>query len=207
MDLVQPVQAVIPGSQGRILAALAETSAELSLRTIARLSGVSIAQASRVMPKLVELGMVERREVPPSALFRLVDEHVASRAVLALAGARRTVLEQVGRAASALAPPPVSVILFGSFARGEAGADSDIDVVVVRPAAVAEEDEAWASGLEAWRQQARRITGNRIEIIEVSQRKIARLLKGREPLWSDVASDGLVIFGRPLSELTVERRA
>jgi len=61
MDLVQPVQAVIPGAQGRILAVLAETSAELSLRTIARLSGVSIAQASRVMPKLVELGMVERR--------------------------------------------------------------------------------------------------------------------------------------------------
>jgi predicted nucleotidyltransferase len=207
MDLVQPVQAVIPGAQGRILAALAETSAELSLRTIARLSGVSVAQASRVMPKLVELGMVERREVPPSALFRLVNEHVASRAVLALAGARRTVLKQVGRAAGALAPPPVSVILFGSFARGEAGADSDIDVVVVRPAAVAEENEAWASGLEAWRQQARRITGNRIEIVEVSQREIARLLKGREPLWSDVARDGVAIFGRPASELTVERSA
>ena len=124
MDLVQPVQAVIPGSQGRILAALAETSAELSLRTIARLSGVSIAQASRVMPKLVELGMVERREVPPSALFRLVDEHVASRAVLALGGARRTVLEQVGRAASAVGPPPVSVIRFGSFARGRRCGDT-----------------------------------------------------------------------------------
>lgn len=207
MDLVQPVQAVIPGAQGRILAVLAETSAELSLRTIARLSGVSIAQASRVMPKLVELGMVERRELPPSSLFRLVNEHVASRAVLALAGARRTVLEQVGRAAGALASPPVSVILFGSFARGDARSDSDIDVVVVRPAAVAEENEAWASGLEAWRQHARRITGNRIEIVEVSEREIARLLQGREPLWSDVARDGVVIFGCPASELTVERSA
>jgi len=201
------VQAVIPGAQGRILAVLAETSAELSLRTIARLSGVSIAQASRVMPKLVELGMVERRELPPSSLFRLVNEHVASRAVLALAGARRTVLEQVGRAAGALASPPVSVILFGSFARGDARSGSDIDVVIVRPAAVAEENEAWASGLEAWRQHARRITGNRIEIVEVSEREIARLLQGREPLWSDVARDGVAIFGRPVSELTVERSA
>jgi len=207
MDLVQPVQAVIPGAQGRILAVLAETSAELSLRTIARLSGVSIAQASRVMPKLVELGMVERRELPPSSLFRLVNEHVASRAVLALAGARRTVLDQVGRAAGALASPPISVILFGSFARGDARSGSDIDVVIVRPAAVAEENEAWASGLEAWRQHARRITGNRIEIVEVSEREIARLLQGREPVWSDVARDGVVIFGRPVSELTVERSA
>jgi len=207
MDLVQPVQKVIPGAQGRILAVLAETSAELSLRTIARLSGVSIAQASRVMPKLVELGMVERREVPPSSLFRLVEEHVASRAVLALAGARRAVFEQIGRAAGALAPPPISLILFGSFARGDARTDSDIDVVVVRPAGVAEDDKVWDASVEAWLRQARRISGNRIEIVEVSEREIARLLKGRKPLWSGVARDGVVIFGRPVRELTVERSA
>src|SRR5207244_8110706 len=123
----QPVQTVIPGVQGRILGVLAQTSAELNLRTIARLSGVSIAQASRVLPNLVGLGMVERREVPPSNLFRLREEHVASRAVLALAGARQTVLEQLGRTAGALAPPPASLIVFGSLARGEARADSDIE--------------------------------------------------------------------------------
>ncbi|MCA1846871.1 MAG: helix-turn-helix domain-containing protein, partial [Actinobacteria bacterium] len=37
---------------------LAETTAELNLRTIARLSGVSLAQASRVMPGLVQLGII-----------------------------------------------------------------------------------------------------------------------------------------------------
>jgi DNA-binding transcriptional ArsR family regulator len=207
MDLVEPVQAIIPGVQGRILAVLAETSAELSLRTIARLAGVSIAQASRVMPKLVELGMVARREVPPSALFRLVEDHVASRAVLALAGARRTVLEELGQAAGTLAPAPLSVIVFGSFARGEARADSDIDVVVVRPAEVAEEDQAWGSGLEGWRRHARRITGNRAEIVEVDEREVARLLASRKPLWANVVRDGLVIFGRPLRELKIQRSA
>jgi len=159
------------------------------------------------MPKLVELGMVERREVPPSSLFRLVEEHVASRAVLALAGARRAVFEQIGRAAGALAPPPISLILFGSFARGDARTDSDIDVVVVRPAGVAEDDKVWDASVEAWLRQARRISGNRIEIVEVSEREIARLLKGRKPLWSGVARDGVVIFGRPVRELTVERSA
>ncbi|HEY8200263.1 MAG TPA: nucleotidyltransferase domain-containing protein [Actinomycetota bacterium] len=207
MDLVEPVQAIIPGVQGRILAVLAETSAELSLRTIARLAGVSIAQASRVMPKLVELGMVARREVPPSALFRLVEDHVASRAVLALAGARRTVLEELGQAAGTLAPAPLSVIVFGSFARGEARADSDIDVVVVKPAEVAEEDQAWGSGLEGWRRHARRITGNRAEIVEVDEREVARLLASRKPLWANVVRDGLVIFGRPLRELKIQRSA
>jgi hypothetical protein len=43
VDFAAPVQALIPGAQGRILAVLAETTAELNLRTIARLSGVSLA--------------------------------------------------------------------------------------------------------------------------------------------------------------------
>ena len=68
VDFVRPIEAIVPGAQGRMLAVLAETTAELNLRTIAKLAGVSIAQASRVLPGLVELGAVERREVPPSSM-------------------------------------------------------------------------------------------------------------------------------------------
>ena len=45
MDFVHPVRSVIPGVQGRVLAVLSETTAELSLRTLARLADVSVAQA------------------------------------------------------------------------------------------------------------------------------------------------------------------
>ncbi|TPW11518.1 MAG: hypothetical protein FD127_3194 [Acidimicrobiaceae bacterium] len=101
MDFVHPISAVIPGARGRVLAALVETTAELNLRTLARLSGVSVAQASRVLPGLVELGLVERREVPPSSQFRLVRSHVAARAVLQLAAGRgETVLTEIGDTAS-----------------------------------------------------------------------------------------------------------
>ncbi len=159
MDFVRPIDAIMPGAQGRMLAALAETTAELNLRTIAQLSGVSQAQASRVLPRLVDLGVVERREVPPSSLFRLVPEHVAARVVLDLARATDTVLDEIGRMALALPFPPVSVIVFGSFARREAGADSDIDVVVVRPTDIDEDNEAWAESIEGWRRDVRRTHG------------------------------------------------
>ena len=53
VDFVHPVEAVIPGVQGRVLAVLVETTAELNLRTLARLAGVSVAQASRVQPESV----------------------------------------------------------------------------------------------------------------------------------------------------------
>lgn len=39
-------------------------SATLNLSTLARLAGVSVAQASRVMPGLVDLGLVERITKP-----------------------------------------------------------------------------------------------------------------------------------------------
>lgn len=61
MDFRHPVADVIPGAQGHILQALA----------LACACGVSAAQTYRVMPGLASLGLVEPREVPPSALFRV----------------------------------------------------------------------------------------------------------------------------------------
>jgi predicted nucleotidyltransferase len=201
MDFARPVQAVIPGAQGRILAVLVETSAELNLRALARLSGVSLAQASRVLPGLVSLGMVERREVPPAAMFRVVPDHVAVRAVMELSRARDVVLGELGGLAAKLSRPPVSVIVFGSLARGVAGVESDIDVVVVRPAAVGEDSEAWRHEVEAWRQEARRLAGNTVEIVEVGEGEIGRLLRSRRPIWRDVVRDGVVVYGTSLVSL------
>ncbi len=199
VDFVRPVQAVIPGVQGRILAVLAQTTAELSLTTLARLADVSVAQASRVMPGLVRLGLVQRREVPPSAQFHLVREHIAAQAVIALTGARANVLHRVGEAASQISPQPAAVVVFGSFARGEADADSDIDVVAVRADGVDENDEAWSSSLDRWRRQVVEITGNRVELLEVSASEAGRKLRGKSELWRNIRHDCIVVYGAELS--------
>jgi predicted nucleotidyltransferase len=207
VDFQRPVEAVAPGAQGRILAVLVETSAELNLRTIARLSGVSVAHASRVLPNLVELGIVERRDVPPSALFRFVRENVAARAVSALADARRTVLHELGESARDIEPPPVSVIIFGSFARGEADRDSDLDVVVVRSATTDEDDDRWRESVDRWQEDARRLTGNTVELLEASDEEARRLLRSRRKLWLDVQRDGVVVFGADIDDVRGRRSA
>jgi predicted nucleotidyltransferase len=201
MELTRPIEAIVPGAQGRVLAVLTETTAELNLRTIARLAGVSPAQASRLLPDLVALGVVERREVPPSSLFRLVRDHVASRFLLGLADSHRVVLDEMGRLASDLPHPPTSVIVFGSFARREADVDSDLDVLVVRPNDIAAEDDAWFEALENWRQAVERLTGNRVEIVEVGQEEAGHNLAEGRQLWADIARDGQVVHGRSLAEL------
>lgn len=200
MDFLRPVEAVIPGVQGRVLAVLAETTAELNLRTIARLSGTSLAQTSRVLPSLVQLGMVERRDVPPSALFRLVETHVASRAVLDLSRARDSAIERLGQLAEDLMPDSASVVVFGSFARGDADAESDLDVVVVRPDSI-DDDDDWIDSIERWRQAARRLTGSSVEVVDVGEAEARRSLRGSKPLWRAIVKEGVVVFGRPLADL------
>ncbi len=207
MDFLRPVEAIVPGAQGRLLAVLVETTAELNLRTIAQLAGISQAQASRLLPDLVALGVVERREVPPSSLFRLVPEHVASRALLSLARSTDIVLDELGQLAAALPTPPTSLIVFGSFARREAEAESDIDVVVVRPADVDEDDDRWSASVDAWRLDARRLTGNPVEVIEVGADEVAEKLAGSNQMWADIRRDGRVVHGLGIEELLGIRHA
>ena len=201
VDFVHPVQAVVPGAQGRVLAVLAETTAPLNLSTLARLAGVSVAQASRVMPGLVELGLVERREIPPSSQFRLIRENVAAQAIIELARSREAALSQIGSAASDLPIPPVSVIVFGSIARGDADRQSDLDVIVVRPNDVDDDDDVWATAIEQWRSAAQAITGNTIDVLEVTQDEARTKLSGNAQLWRDVARDGTVVYGLTMNEL------
>jgi predicted nucleotidyltransferase len=201
MDFLRPVEAIVPGAQGRVLAVVAETTAELNLRTISELSGVSQAQVSRVLPGLVRLGVLERREVPPASLFRFVPEHIASRAIMALARAADTVLADLGRVAAALPVAPVSVVVFGSFARREADAESDIDILVVRPHEVGEDDEQWAESMEQLATHGRRLTGNSLEVLEVADDDVASLLESRRPLWVDIRRDGRLVYGASIVEL------
>jgi DNA-binding transcriptional ArsR family regulator len=201
VDFVRPIEAVIPGVRGRVLAVLAQTTAELNLRTLARLAEVSPAQMSRVLPALVELGMVERRDVGTAALFRLVREHVAARTIIELADARATLLAEMGWAVAKLPFPPVSAVVFGSFARGEADVSSDLDVVFVRPADRSDDDEIWAGSVEDWRRHVHEQAGNPVEILEVGAHDVPRRWASQDPLWQAIRGDGVLIHGLSLSEL------
>jgi len=74
---------------------ITRTTAEINLRTIANLAGISSAQASPVLPKLVQLGLVQRREAPPSARFRLARENLGARFLDELAMLRSTAIGEV----------------------------------------------------------------------------------------------------------------
>jgi predicted nucleotidyltransferase len=196
MDFIHPLQTIVPGVQGRILAVLAKTTAELNLRTIASIADVSEAQASRVLPGLVAIGVVERREAPPSALFRLVRDHIAAEPILALSRSRDRMIQKMREIAEGLPISPTSVIIFGSFARAEADADSDIDTLLVRPGGVSESDDAWYASVRQWIDRVGEVSGNRVEVLEVDEDEVPARLRSGRSVWQDIERDGLIIHGR-----------
>lgn len=145
--------------------------------------------------------MIERREVPPSSLFRLVPEHVATRALLELADSRNVVMTEMGRAASKIRPAPVSVIAFGSFARGDSEIDSDIDVIIVRPTGIDADNDRWTQTIERWRTSVSRVAGTTVELLDVDAETVPAKLSGGTQLWSDIRRDGQVVFGKRLDAL------
>ncbi len=198
---------LIPDAQGRVLGALTRTTDELTLTTLADLSGVSLAHAARIVPRLVELGVVERREVPPAVLVRLVPDNLAARLLLALADLRHALLDELRKSAHKIEPSPANVTLFGSFARGDDDAASDIDVVVVRPSAVSEDDAAWSESIARWEAHGRRVSGNAVNRIEVRDDEVPRLMRSRRPLWQTIRREGITLQGQPLEVLGTGARA
>ena len=203
MDFTQPVEALIPGVRGRVLGVLARTDAELTISSTARLAGVSVNRATTVVHELVALGIVERREAGAAALVRLARDNEAARGVMALASLRERVLDRLRAEALAIDPAPASLVVFGSFARGEAGAVSDIDVLVVRPVGVV--DDAWSDAIGKWVDRARTVTGNPVNLIEADEEELPRLLRRKDSVWQQIGRDAVVLAGRSPSALAGQR--
>lgn len=191
---------VIPGAQGKLLSVFAHTSTNLSTSTAARLSGVSLAQTSRILPELARIGILERIDVPPSITYRFITDNLASKAISLLSRLRESAIEELRQLALAKVDPSVSLVLFGSFARGEADSESDIDVLLVHP----DDDQelkGWSDGVEEWRHCAQLLTGNEVHLMAVNRSEIDFLLGSDRPLWLDILRDGIIISGRSLDEL------
>ena len=207
MDFARPVEAIIPGAQGKVLNALAQITGPVSLRRTAEIAGVSPAQCSRLLGPLVELGIVEREDVPPAAHFRLVREHLAARPLLELVDSHGRFMELLGRTARRLRPPPASVIVFGSLARGTAHAGSDIDVLLVRQAAQNADETEWHDGVADWIAGAEQASGNPVRVVEAGEREARSRLRSRQGMWASIRREGLCVSGVGLDELTGGRRA
>jgi hypothetical protein len=203
MDFVRPIEAIVPGVQGKVLSVLSGTGSELTIRTVARLAGVSNNRATAVVNRLVSLGLVKRREAGSAALVALARDNEAVRSLLDLANLRDRVLIQFRATVGDIDPTPASLVVFGSFATGRAREGSDIDVLVVRPSGVDADDPGWIDSVGHWADRAGRIAGNPVSLLDIAIEELPRLLDKPGSVWQNAAEHGLLLAGLPLHEARI----
>jgi predicted nucleotidyltransferase len=197
--------AISPTLDPEVLAVLAGTTRPLTGRQIMRLTGrTSHGGVLDALHRLTEHGLVEREEAGRAWLFTLNREHLAAPAVDVLAGMRAELFQRIRNAVAGWEIVPVHVSIFGSTARGDGDASSDIDLFVVRPSAIDQEDPLWRSQLEDLAGQIQRWTGNHAGVAEISEDQLERLRVVQPPIVSELRSDGIVLSGTRIQDLLEE---
>jgi predicted nucleotidyltransferase len=192
MDFAHPLRVVSPTLDGDVLIVLAGAEEEFSGRRIHRLVGHGSEPGVRkAAERLVDQGIVLRRQAGRANLYRLNRQHVSSEAIELLAQARSQLIAWLQEAIASWEILPRCAAVFGSVARGEAGPDSDLDLLVVRRSKIDEENATWESQLGSLQQSATAWTGNDARVVELGEGELAQA----EPLLAEVVGEGIALFG------------
>jgi predicted nucleotidyltransferase len=96
--------------------------------------------------------------------------------------------------------------LYGSAARRDGDATSDIDILLVRPASLgSRERELWNDRVYRLRDLVQRWTGNRCQVTDRSVAVLGRLSRAREPIVGEWRRDAVSLAGADVSQLLGRR--
>lgn len=174
MDFRNPLSVVTPTLDGGVLTVLAGAEEEFTGRRIHRVLGHGSEQGvRRAADRLVDQGIVTRRRAGQAKLYHLNREHVAAPHVEGLASLRKQVVARLEAAVAGWALPAYFALVFGSVARGEAGPQSDLDLLVVRDSGTDEDNLHWREQLASLERDATSWTGNEARIVEYAMHDLA----------------------------------
>jgi len=202
MDVTRPYTAICPTLDSDVLSVLAGTSRPLTGREVSRLVGRKSHTGVRaVLNRLSEHGLVDRQEAGRALLFTLNREHLAAPAVTLLAGMRAELVQRLRRSIESWSVVPIHASVFGSAARGDGDTKSDIELFIVRPKDIDDDDPVWRQQLDQLATSVRRWTGNHAGIVEVAEMEIPRLREEAPPIVAELKDDAVQPFGPGISAL------
>lgn len=204
MDLCHPLAVVTPTLDGDVLTCLARADAAFTPGHLQRLiPDASVDGLRKVLNRLAAQGIVSTAGGGGRAvLYSLNREHLASAAILALAD-QGTALE--ARLANSIADwrlKPWYAALFGSWARGTAQGESDVDIFLVRTPENVE--DVWDAQVLELERAVRAWTGNEGRCFTVDRADLAS--SGDDPVLRSIQDEGLTVYGRK-SDFIAELRA
>jgi predicted nucleotidyltransferase len=206
MDLSQPYAAVCPSLEGPVLDVLAHTTRPLTGREVARLARRGSERGVRlVLHRLVAHGLVTAQEAGPASLFVLNRDHIAASVVEGLMRLRAELIERIRREIEGWESQPAHVSVFGSAARGDGNTGSDVDLLIVRPDAVPEDDPRWREQLHLLAEKIERWSGNHASLHELSPAQLKAAVRRREPIVASLSEQSIALAGASFADLTSTR--
>jgi len=225
VDLTDPTRAVTATLDGPVLAVLAGAGKPMTVGEVAALMprGSEIG-VRKSLARLVEQGIVRATEMGRNRVHELNRDHVAAPVAEALAGLRLVLWKRLRSTLGSWNPKPVYGCVFGSAARGDGDAHSDIDLLLVRAPAAGETDPRRSSGglaeivagyasefmasqlterqLSKWGRQVDQLrglvsgwTGNPLQVLEMSVFEWSDHRRRRTGLYTEIDRDGIQVAG------------
>jgi len=202
MDLSRPWAVIRSPIDMEVLLVLHRTTRPLTGRDVARLVRAGSQPAvNTALRRLAEEGLVRAEEAGNAYLYTFNREHLGAHAVELLASIRTELERRLRAEVTDWEISPAHVSIFGSAARGDGDTRSDIDIFVVRPAGVAEDDPGWREQLEQLSDHVHNWTGNHAAISEVSAADVRRLRRERPPVVDELRRDAITLAGPAPAEL------
>lgn len=195
MDLSNPLRSVAPTVEADVLAVLAHTHAPLTGLRIQELAGRSYARVRLVLRRLVEHGLVLVERHGNTNSYVLNRDHILAGPVEAMVDASSTLESEIRSVVDHNHLRPAAVVLFGSFARRSGDADSDIDILLVRPDDIDGDAPSWVAQRGLLADTVERRSGNRAQIVELSTTELDEAVAHNEPLIDSLRADGVVVAG------------
>jgi predicted nucleotidyltransferase len=193
MELSRPFGIITPTLDGEVLQVLARGDAEFTSGDIHRVLGArSIRGVLNTLNRLTEQGIVTRRPAGRAHLYQLNRNHLAAEFVLGIASLRQSLLQRLAEEVRAWTDPPIVAALFGSGARSNHLATSDIDIFVVRADHV--DADGWDALTESLAEHVTQWTGNDCRIISLTYAQ-AEELPRHDRLLGDIVRYGTVFHG------------
>jgi len=202
MNFTQPLNHILGQlSKIKILRFMIHAGLPMNGREIAKSAGLSHVRCHAILKELSEQGIVTLRKIGRSTVYELQPDHIVVKHWLKpLFREEKQLKNRLARTiTSHLSVKPVSVILFGSIARKEDSAGSDIDMLVIMPDKVnLTKCKRELSGAE---EAVTHLYGNHLSPLLIKHNLFITKLKRGDRFLKEVLSDGQQIYGKTISEL------
>ena len=199
MNLAEPSDVAMSRATAAVLRVVIDAEASFSIRQISRVANIAFPQALRIVNHESARGLILIEQAGRSKMCRFNREHLAAGAVVELIRLRDRIIQVIEDEILTWITKPIHSSLFGSAARGEGGPDSDLDVLIIRPDEVPQnewEEQKYLSGL-----RLKTKTGNTVSWFDISITELKTASKGAEPIFAEWKRDGIPLSGSLLSDL------